>query len=83
MFKNKYIKIRAIVMICSGFPSIQNYVLIDEKIYQLFIYSVIMGQLTIKQKRQSSGKREIEKVKGKISMLAKKNRNCISRKLKV
>lgn len=77
-------KIRAIVMICSGFPSIQNHVLIDEKkIYQLFMYSVILGQLTIMQKRQSSGKREIKKVKGKRSMLAKKNRNCIRKTLKV
>lgn len=31
MFKNKYIKIRGIVMICSGFPSMQNHVLINEK----------------------------------------------------
>lgn len=31
MFKNKYIKIRGIVMICSGFPSIQNHGLINEK----------------------------------------------------
>lgn len=36
------------------------------------MYSVILGQLTKMQKRQSSGKREIEKVKAKRSMLAKK-----------
>lgn len=73
--KNKSIKRDSVTVICSGFPSIQNYLLIGEKkIYQFFMYPVMLGQLTVMVKEaacwkeKGKGRQEKEKHSGQKSI---------------